>query len=57
MEREIKPNNTNNVTPFEVIRKTNEYGNDYWSSRELGQVLKYSEYRKDRKSTRLNSSH
>lgn len=33
-------------TPFEKIRRTNEHGNDYWSSRELAQVLGYPDYSK-----------
>jgi DNA-damage-inducible protein D len=30
---------------FENIKKTNEQGCDYWSSRELGKMLGYAEYR------------
>ena len=32
-------------TTFEQIKKTNEYGQGYWSSRELAKVLGYSDYR------------
>jgi DNA-damage-inducible protein D len=30
---------------FESIRRFNQYGQDFWSARELGRVLGYSEYR------------
>ena len=30
---------------FEELKKINEYGQEYWSARELGKVLEYSEYR------------
>lgn len=30
---------------FESIKKINEYGQEYWSSRDLGKILDYSEYR------------
>lgn len=33
------------VSPFERIKKVNEAGNEYWESRELAQVLEYSQYR------------
>jgi DNA-damage-inducible protein D len=33
------------LSPFEAIRKTNEYGADYWSSRDLARLLGYREYR------------
>lgn len=32
-------------TPFEKIRKTGEKGHDYWTTRELAEVLGYSDYR------------
>lgn len=32
-------------TIFESLRKVNTYGQEYWSARELGKVLGYSEYR------------
>lgn len=34
-----------NISPFECIRRTNETGNDYWSSRDFAQVLGYTDYR------------
>ncbi len=30
---------------FEELKKINEYGQEYWSARKLGEVLGYSEYR------------
>jgi DNA-damage-inducible protein D len=30
---------------FESIRRVNQFGQDFWSARELGKVLGYSEYR------------
>ncbi|MCP4523840.1 MAG: DNA damage-inducible protein D [Candidatus Gracilibacteria bacterium] len=35
-----------NQSIFEDIRHINEYGNEYWSARELYKVLEYSEYNK-----------
>ena len=32
-------------TTFELIRKVNQKGYDYWSARELAKVLGYSEFR------------
>lgn len=34
-----------NISPFERIRRINETGNEYWSSRDLAQVLGYADYR------------
>jgi DNA-damage-inducible protein D len=34
-----------NISPFERIRRTNEAGNEFWSSREFAQVLGYTDYR------------
>ena len=31
---------------FENIKHIDEFGNEYWSARELGKILEYSEYRK-----------
>jgi DNA-damage-inducible protein D len=33
------------ISPFERIRRTNEAGNEYWSSRDFSQVLGYTDYR------------
>jgi len=39
----IKP--TGHVSPFEQIRRTNDAGMEFWSSREFAAVLGYVEYR------------
>ena len=36
---------TNEITPFEQIRRTNAGGNEYWSSRDFARVLGYGDYR------------
>ncbi len=33
------------MSPFEKIKKINEYGSEYWSARDLMEVLGYSDYR------------
>ncbi|WP_005035461.1 hypothetical protein [Holophaga foetida] len=33
------------TTPFELIRRTNPAGNEFWSSRDFGRVLSYTDYR------------
>ena len=35
-----------NEETFEKIKHIDEEGNEYWSARELGKILEYSEYRK-----------
>ena len=35
-----------NYNVFESIKHIDEHGYEYWSARELGKVLEYSEYRK-----------
>ena len=35
----------NNQTIFEQIKRLEENGNEWWSARELGKILEYSEYR------------
>lgn len=35
----------NNKTIFEQIKRLKEDGNEWWSARELGKILEYSEYR------------
>lgn len=32
------------ASPFDTIRKTDEQGNEYWSARDLGKLLGYSQY-------------
>lgn len=39
-----KPAN-GHVSPFERIRRINEAGNEYWESRDLADVLEYTQYR------------
>jgi len=36
---------TPHQSPFEQIRRTNDAGNEYWSSRDFAKVLDYSDYR------------
>ncbi len=33
------------VSPFERIKRTNEANNEYWESRDLAEVLEYTQYR------------
>ncbi len=35
---------SNNINPFEQIKKTNEYGAEFWSARDLQIVLEYSKW-------------
>ncbi len=39
-------NDTPHVSPFDAIRKVDENGREYWSARELGKLLGYTEYGK-----------
>ena len=36
---------SNEITPFEQIRRTNPEGNEFWSSRDFARVLGYNDYR------------
>jgi DNA-damage-inducible protein D len=36
---------SNEITPFEQIRRTNPAGNEFWSSRDFARVLDYNDYR------------
>ena len=36
---------SNEITPFEQIRRTNPQGNEFWSSRDFARVLGYNDYR------------
>jgi len=36
---------SNDITPFERIRRVNPTGNEFWSSRDFAQVLGYVNYR------------
>ncbi len=59
----IKTPPTGNDSPFEQIKRTNEAGNEYWSSRDFAQILGYSDYRnfeqviKKAKTACFNSGH
>jgi DNA-damage-inducible protein D len=50
-------------SPFEQIKRTNETGNEYWSSRDFSQILGYTDYRnfeqviKKAKTACFNSGH
>lgn len=37
--------NKGHISPFEQIRRANDAGNEYWSSRDFARVLGYSDYR------------
>ena len=37
------------MSVFEKIKKINQYGREYWSARELSNLLEYSEYTKFKK--------
>lgn len=42
---DLQTNNSHNQNTFESIQHFDENGNEYWSARELGKILDYSEYR------------
>mgnify|MGYP001276995659 FL=1 len=52
-----------NNSPFERIKRTNDAGNEYWSSRDFSQILGYTDYRnfeqviKKAKTACFNSGH
>lgn len=43
--RTLKDMTKTHISPFEQIRRTNDAGNEYWSSRDFAKVLAYSDYR------------
>lgn len=45
MSKEIEKNSAGHISPFERIKRTNEANNEYWESRDLAQVLEYTQYR------------
>jgi DNA-damage-inducible protein D len=45
MKTEIEKGSAGHISPFEQIRRTNEAGAEYWSSRDFAQVLQYNDYR------------
>ena len=45
MAKEITTTTGRHASAFERIRKVNEAGNEYWESRDLAEVLEYTQYR------------
>ncbi len=45
MTKEIVKTTGGHASPFERIRKVNKVGNEYWESRDLAEVLGYTQYR------------
>jgi len=45
MAKEIAQINGGHVSPFERIKRANVTGNEYWESRDLAEVLEYTQYR------------
>jgi len=45
MSKEIEKSSAGHISPFERIKRTNEANNEYWESRDLAQVLEYTQYR------------
>ena len=46
MSNELRPSPPEgHQSPFELIRRTNEAGREFWSSRDFAQILDYGNYR------------
>jgi len=45
MSNEIEKTAGVHLSPFERIKRTNDAGNEYWESRDLADVLEYTQYR------------
>jgi len=45
MSKEIVKTTGGHISPFERIRRTNDAGNEYWESRDLAEILEYTQYR------------
>jgi len=45
MAKEITKTSGGHMTPFELIKHTNEANSEYWESRDLAEVLEYTQYR------------
>lgn len=45
LSKEIRRNTEGHISPFERIRRLNDSNNEYWESRELAEVLEYTQYR------------
>ncbi len=45
MKKEIIRSSGTNISPFERIKRTNNSGTEYWSSRDFAEILGYGDYR------------
>ena len=45
MGKEIEKTAGGHISPFERIKRTNDANNEYWESRDLADVLEYTQYR------------
>ena len=45
MAKEIAKIPGGHLSPFERIKRTNEANSEYWESRDLAEVLEYTQYR------------
>lgn len=45
MGKEVAKGSVGHISPFERIKRTNEAGVDFWSSRDLALILGYTDYR------------
>jgi DNA-damage-inducible protein D len=45
MRKGILKSESEHLSPFELIKQTNPEGNEYWESRDLAEVLDYTQYR------------
>ena len=45
MSKEIENTTGGHISPFERIKRTNDAGVEYWSSRDFAEVLGYGDYR------------
>jgi NADH:ubiquinone oxidoreductase subunit C len=45
MSKEIEKAPGGHLSPFERIKRTNDANNEYWESRDLAEVLEYTQYR------------
>ena len=45
MAKEIAKTTGSHISPFGRIRRTNKANNEYWESRDLAEVLEYTQYR------------
>jgi len=45
MAKEIAKTTSGHASPFEPIKRTNDVGMEFWSSREFSEILNYGDYR------------